>query len=568
MPYSKEYMQDFRNFCYVIWEHLRLPEPTPAQYEIANFLQTSGKRIIIEAFRGIGKSYITAAYVCWQLYLDPEVKIMVVSAGKDRADTFSIFVKSLLRDVPMLKHLQPDPNKGHRDSNVAFDVNGSSPSGSPSVKSVGINGQMTGSRADIIIADDVEIPSNSATHDLRDKLQERVKEFAAILKPNGKIIYLGTPQTELSLYNVLEGRGYQTFIIPARFPTKEQLAAYGSRIAPFVVDQLELGATVGSSTDPRRFTDEDLTERELEYGRSGFALQFMLDTTLSDANKYPLKINDLIINAVNIDTAPHVINWSNNPLNRLSHLPNVALAAQYYYAPELIQSTYSSFDMSVMTIDPSGRGSDETGYAIVKMKSGNLFIPNAGGLSGGYEDSALIEICNMAKKNKVNLILVESNFGDGMFTKLLKPHLQRIYPCHVEEVRHSQQKELRIIETLEPVMNQHRLIIDPKVIDEDYRSAMDKYPPDKAPQYMLFYQLARISKDRGSLKHDDRLDALAMGVRYFTDMMDNDQKNNEDRRQQELFDKEIEKFMSDWNIGQPQQSNFQDRMYSKLRSNK
>lgn len=561
-------MADFRNFLYVIWDHLKLPEPTPAQYDMAYYLQHSPKRIIIEAFRGVGKSYITAAYVCWRLYLNPEVKIMVVSAGKERADAFSIFVKALLRDVPMLQHLQPKPELGHRDSNVAFDVNGSSPSGSPSVKSVGINGQMTGSRADIIIADDIEIPSNSATHDLREKLQERVKEFSAVLTPNGKIVYLGTPQTELSLYNVLESRGYQVLIYPARYPSPTELAVYGSRIAPRIVEELEAGATIGSSTDPRRFTNEDLLERELEYGRSGFALQFMLDTSLSDANKFPLKINDLIISSVKRDEAPNIINWTNNPLHKLNDLHNVALANQHFYSPEIIQSTYGRYERSVLAIDPSGRGADETGYAVAKLHAGNIWVPDAGGLTGGYDDQTLTAIAEKAKYHKVNLILVESNFGDGMFLKLLAPYLQRIYPCTIEEVRHNQQKELRIIETLEPVMNQHRLIIDPKVILEDYKTALERYTADKAPQYMLFYQLARLSKAKGSLKHDDRLDTLAMAVRYFTDQLDVDQQNLETLKKQELFDLEIEKFIRETGGSSDNSLNFHSRMRDKLRSNR
>jgi hypothetical protein len=305
-------------------------------------------------------------------------------------------------------------------------------------------------------------------------------------------------------------------------------------------------------------------ERELEYGRSGFALQFMLDTSLSDANKFPLKINDLIISSVGRDTAPNIIRWTNNPLSKLKDLPNLALAGQDYYSSEAITSVYSPYEASVLSIDPSGRGADETGYAVGKMLAGNVFIPDAGGITGGYSDEALIAICNKAKEHKVNLILIESNFGDGMYSQLLRPHLARIYPCTVEEVRHNQQKELRIIETLEPVMNQHRLIVDPKVILRDYESAKELYSPDKAPQFMLFYQLSRISKQRGSLKHDDRLDAFAMVVRHFTDKLGNDQENQEKRRKEELFDDYVDQFVKEMGGSTNGGANWQSRMYSKL----
>lgn len=553
---------DFRNFLYMIWRHLGLPDPTEVQYDIADYLQNSPKKIVIEAFRGIGKSYITAAYVCWRLYLDPQVKILVVSAGKERSDAFSIFVKSLINEIPLLHMLKADKSRGQRDSNVAFDVGPATPSGSPSVKSVGISGQMTGSRADVIIADDVEIPSNAATPDLRDKLAKLVQEFAAILKPDGKIIYLGTPQTEMSLYNTLESRGYQVRVWCARYPEPDEIKDYGSRLAPFILDRLETHKP-RDPVDPKRFDAEDLLRRELEYGKTGFALQFMLNTKLSDLNKFPLKVSDLIIAPVS-DKVPTEVRWTNNPLLKMSQLPNVAMAGQAYYAGDALSVPHLAPQASVMTIDPSGRGKDETGYAVAKMLNGNIFVPAAGGILGGYSDEALIALCHIAKDNKVNKVLVESNFGDGMFTSLLTPHMHRIYPVEIEEIRHSTQKELRIISALEPVLNQHRLIIDPKVIQNDYDSAMVNYSSDVAPQYMLFYQLTRISKDRGALKHDDRLEALAMAVQYFIESLSVDQQKAEDMRKQELWDKEIDLWRQEMEGHDHQPLNFHNRLKDKL----
>jgi hypothetical protein len=198
--------QDFRKFMYLVWKTLNLPDPTPVQYDIASYLQNSPKRAVIEAFRGVGKSWITSAFVCWTLLNDPQKKILVVSASKERADAFASFVKRLINEMPILHHLKA--NEGQRDSMLSFDVGAALPDHSPSVKSCGITGQLTGSRADIIIADDIEVINNSATQVARDKLSELVKEFDAILKPleSSKIIYLGTPQTEMSLYNQLPER--------------------------------------------------------------------------------------------------------------------------------------------------------------------------------------------------------------------------------------------------------------------------------------------------------------------------------------------------------------------------
>ena len=99
-------LKDFRNFLYLVWKHLALPRPTPIQYDIANYLQSKDKRLIINAFRGVGKSWITSAYVCHQLLLNPQLNILVVSASKNRADDFSTFTLRLINEIDVLAHLK------------------------------------------------------------------------------------------------------------------------------------------------------------------------------------------------------------------------------------------------------------------------------------------------------------------------------------------------------------------------------------------------------------------------------------------------------------------------------
>lgn len=537
----KNPLLDFRNFVFMVWQHLNLPDPTPVQYDMAEYLQQAPKRAVIEAFRGVGKSYITSAFVCWKLLLDPEVKVLVVSASKVRSDDFSTFTQRLIHELPILHHLRS--REGQRQSKVAFDVGPCQASHSPSVKSVGITGQLSGSRADIIVADDVEVPNNSMTQTMRDKLSEAVKEFDAVLKPGGSVVYLGTPQTEMSLYETLPERGYEVRIWPSRYPEEKQVIRYSNKLAPFIQDRLDNGAVVGDPTDPLRFDAEDLLERELSYGRSGFALQFQLDTSLSDADKYPLKLSDLIIMGVDSTTAPEKPVWTRDPRNKLADLPNVGLPGDFFYSPETKLGEWIEYNGSVLSIDPSGRGKDETGYAVVKMLNGYLYVAECGGLRGGYKDENLQSLSVIAKRNNVNLILIESNFGDGMFMELLKPVLRKVHNVSMEEIRSSVQKEKRIIDTLEPVMNQHRLVIDPKVIEKDYQTVQD-YPIESQARYMLFHQMTRITKDRGALIHDDRLDALQMAVQYWVDFMAADAETEISNRKEELFDKEIENFIN------------------------
>lgn len=539
-------LKDFRNFLYVVWKHLNLPDPTGLQYDIADFMQHGPKRSVIMAFRGVGKSWICSAYAVHQLLLDPTKNILVVSASKNRADDFSTFTLKIIHDIPVLQGLIP--KKDQRFSKIAFDVGPAPAAHAPSVKSLGISSQLTGSRADIIIADDIEVPNNSATQGMRDKLDEQVKEFEAILKPldTSRILFLGTPQCEDSIYNKLRERGYDARIWTSEYPSEDLvLKNYDNDIAPYLTEKIT-DETVGRSTEPSRFTDLDLEERKLSYGRTGYALQFMLNPRLSDADRYPLKVNDLIITDVDVDLAPEKIMWSSDPSFENKDIPNVGLGGDRFHKPFKILGDMIEYTGSVLSIDPSGRGKDETGYAVVKMLNGQLFVPEAGGLKGGYDEQTLKQLVYIAKTNKVNKIIIESNFGDGMFMELLKPLFMTTYPCSIEEVRHNKQKELRIIDVLEPVLNQHKLIIDPSVVQQDYKSAQS-YPIEHQAKYMLIYQLSRITKDKGSLINDDRLDALSIAVNYWVEQMNQDVNNNINYRKQELLDKELTSFVDTFN---------------------
>ena len=524
--------QDFRNLLYVIWKHLGLPDPTPVQYDIAHYLQYGPKRSIVQAFRGVGKSWITSAFVTWKLFCNPQQKILVVSASKQRADDFSTFTKRIISEIPQLQFLKA--HNDQRDSNVAFDVGPSKASHAPSVKSIGITGQIVGSRADLIVADDVEVLTNSLTQPMRDKLAEVVKEFDAVLTPAGRVIYLGTPQTQETLYNTLEPRGYETRIWTARMPSADKYINYRDRLAPYITS---LSDNAGSPIDPLRFDDLDLLEREGSYGKTGFDLQFMLDTTSSDSNRFPLKVSDFIVYTVHPEQAPGLLIWGIDRKQRIDELPSVGLAGDYFYRPMQVSDELFEYTGRAMFIDPSGRGKDETGYCVQYMLNGMIHVVKFGGFSGGYERDTLKKLAHIARDCKVNLVQIESNFGDGMYTQLFKPVLQEFYDCSVEEVSHNKQKELRIIDTLEPVLNQHRLVVDYGEIQRDYNDTQDD------PRRGLFYQLTRITRDRGSLVHDDRLDALAMGTSYWIEQVDSNIKTAYMQRKEDILDKELTKFM-------------------------
>jgi len=507
---------DFKLFLQALWGQLDLPTPTRAQYAIADYLQHGPKRLQIQAFRGIGKSWITGAFVLWTLFKDPEKKIMIISASKERADNMSIFLQKLIIETPWLVHLRPKSDDS-RWSRISFDVN-CSPHQAPSVKSVGITGQLTGSRADLMILDDIEVPGNSMTEMMREKLLQLCTEAESILTPksDSRIMYLGTPQTVFTVYRKLAERNYRPFIWPARFPRSQ--ANYEGLIAPQLQADIDNGAEKWQVTDDR-FNDEDLIEREAAMGRSNFMLQFMLDTSLSDAEKFPLKMADLIVTSINPTSAPDSIVWCSDPRNVIKELPTVGLPGDYFYSPMQLQGDWDSYQETICSVDPSGRGTDETAAAFISQRNGFLYLHEMRAYRDGYSDTTLLDILKGCRKFNVTKLVIETNFGDGMVSELFKKHLQQTKQAiDVEEVRATVRKEQRIIDSLEPVLNQHRLVVDRSVVDWDYNSNKQAAPEERL-QYMLFYQMSRMCREKGAVKHDDRLDCLSQGVQYFTDCM-------------------------------------------------
>ena len=495
-----------------------LPTPTRAQLAMARYLQYGGKRIQLQCFRGLGKSWVTAAFVLWNLFGDRDKKIMVVSASKQRADDFSIFCQKVIIDVAWLNHLAPRDDD-QRWSRVSFDVAGAKPAQSPSVKSVGVTGQLTGSRADILIADDIETPSNSATDMMREKLLQLVTEFESVLtpKPDSRIIFLGTPQSCFTIYKSLRERGYIPMVWPARYP--KELIGYENVLAKELqedIDKYGLENLIWKPTDTR-FSEINLLEREQSMSRSNFMLQFMLDTSLSDALKFPLKLSDFSVLPLDRDKGPSDVIWGSDK-ETLLDIPAVALPGDRWHRPKAV-SEYIPWNDTITAVDPSGRGKDETVSVILSQINGYLFVRDIYATQDGYSDTTLREILRRSNQFGSKMCLIESNFGDGAIMELLKKHAQEMkVGMAFEESRATTRKEDRIIDTLEPVLNQHRLVMDQRLITWDYQSNPDLAPEERLPR-MLMYQLTRMCREKGAVRHDDRIDALALGVKYFQDVL-------------------------------------------------
>ena len=507
----------FPLFLSLVWKSLDLPPPTRAQIAIADYLQNGPKRLQIQAFRGLGKSWIAAAFVLWTIWNDVDKKILVISASKQRADDFTIFCQKCILEFEWLAHLRP-VDDDQRWSRVSFDVAGCRPAQSPTLKSVGITGQITGSRADLIVFDDVEVPANSSTDFMREKLLQLVTEGESVLtpKPDSRIVFLGTPQTTFTIYKTLRERNYTPFVWPARYP--KDMTSYEGVLAPQLIRDIDTSDTdlTWRPTDTR-FSEINLLERETSMSRSNFLLQFMLDTSLSDSLKFPLKLSDFIVMPLDLEKGPSDLVWGADSDTRLD-LPAVALPGDRWHKPKAI-GEFEGWQETICAVDPSGRGKDETCAIILSQINGYIFVRDIFATQEGYADTTLREILRRCRKYKASTCLIESNFGDGAVMELMKKHAQEMkVSISFDEVRATTRKEDRIIDTLEPVLNQHRLVLDQRLCDWDYNSNPELPPEERLPR-MLMYQLTRMCREKGAVKHDDRADCLCLGVKYFQDVL-------------------------------------------------
>jgi hypothetical protein len=540
-------LADFRNFLFRAWEVLGLPPPTRLQYDVAYHMQHGPDRLVLLCFRGFGKSWIGTTRGCHALYMDKERKFLNISAAKKKADDSTRFMLDLIRIMPELNHLYPD--MAQRSSNVEFDVYGCMPAHAPSVRSLGIlSNAVTGSRADDILADDIESKENSQTMGMRTKIREKAKELGGAVVRSAteisdpKICYLGTPQIEESLYFDLEKAGYEVMIYPARYPDEKTQAIYGGRLAQILVDDLkENPDLVGQPTESNRFSDGVLLERQAEFGRHGWQLQFSLLPTLAREDAYPLRLNDLVVMDLDDEVGPEKVIWTSSSMNKVPDVPCVGFSKDFWHGPAELVGKHMPYTGNVMSVDTSAGGRDECAFAVLKVLNSQVFLLDCGGFKDGSDESTMRQLAKISARWGITKVLCEKNFGLGMWSQLFLPFVREHNPgCSVEDVHVTGRKEIRIAETLEPLLASHRLVVNRSAIQNDYDSSQ-RYS-DSPLGRQLFYQVSRLTRDRHCLEFDDRLDALALGVSHFQETMAKDYRAEMRERHVDELDKQLE----DW----------------------
>lgn len=512
--------KEFRDFAYVGMRFLGF-ELTDMQADIADYMQYGPRKKMVAAQRGEAKSTLAALYAVWRLIHTQSTRVLIVSGGEQQASEVATLVIRLIETWPLLCWLKADPSRGDRTSYQAYDVHCDLKKldKSPSVACVGVTASLQGKRADLLIPDDIETTKNGMTQTERAKLLTVSKDFAAICT-HGDTLYLGTPQTKDSIYKTLASRGFEVRVWPGRIPSMEMQMKYGETLAPYILKLIEQGyqrsgfgvdKTLGQSTDTGRYSEDDLIEKELDFGPEGFQLQYMLDTSLLDAMRTKIKLSDLIVYGGDTSVAPDKFMWATDRRNLVPEYEPIRDEKLYYQAAtgdEMLQ-----YKHKLMVVDPAGCGGDEISYAAGGAVSSYIHLFSTGGYQGGVSTENIDKVIDVAVEMDIADILIESNMGHGTVEMLFMNRLaeRNIPGIGVRGMYNTTQKERRIIDTISPVTRRHRLVVHERALQDDTESCMG-YSRDKRWLYSAFQQMANINYDRNSLAKDDRVDAIAMLV--------------------------------------------------------
>lgn len=516
---------------------------TDIQADIAGFLVYGPKWLMVQAQRSQAKTTIATAFAVWCLIHSPAHRVLIVSAGGTQANEISTLIVRIIMTMDVLECMRPDKMAGDRTSTEAFDVHHSlkGVDKSPSVACVGIGANLQGKRADLLIADDVESAKNSLTAHMRAQLLDLTKDFVSIAV--GRIVWLGTPQSGDSIYNTLPARGVTVRIWPGRYPTADQMKNYGDHLAPLLVERIKrdptlqtgggLLGTQGKPIDPALLDEETLQAKELNQGEAFFQLQHMLNTRLTDAQRYPLKPEKLVLLDVTTTLAPMQV------IRTVSQATKDLMAGDFPFKvslPHSVSAEMAKYELVWSYVDPAAGGAngDETAYAVGAFLNGNVYLLAVGAVPGGYEDDKLNELADKLLRFPIAGVTIEKNLGYGAFstiftTKLVKKAADLGVPVpSIEDDLVIGMKEARIIETLEPVMGRGSLIVTSDCLEED-RLCCARYSSADKQLYSFVYQLAKMQKVRNALVHDDRADAIEGLVRRFQRLLVADQDKAADK---------------------------------------
>lgn len=415
--------------------------------------------LLLLAFRNAGKSTLVGLFCAWLLRADPSLRIMVLAADLALA-------RKMVRNVKRIIERHPDcddmkPVRADQWASEQFTVNRDTEHRDPSMLAKGIGANVTGSRADVVICDDVEVPRTSDTVGKREELRERLGEIDYVLVPGGVQLYIGTPHHYYSIYAA------------GPRPELEEDHAF---LDGFARLELPLIGQDGSSVWPERFPADRIETIRRRTGARKFASQMLLQPTdIAEGRLDP----DLL---VPYDAEIQHREAQGTPVREI--MGRELRSARCWWDPAFgAPGTGDANVIACLFQDADG------GYWLHDV----LYMTHEPGLTGEIDE--VTQLCRkaagFAKRHDLPQVIVETN-GLGKFLPArLGQELAAVgATCRAEGRVSSRAKDLRILEAIETPLKARAIRAHARVLASPLITEMREWKP-------------------GGRGRDDGLDALA-----------------------------------------------------------
>lgn len=415
------------------WDHI--PE---FHLRILDYLEHSedwnNNVAVLQSFRNSAKSTIAAAYIVWLLVNNPKLIILIQSADDNTAMKMVEDCKRIINIHPMAQHLRGRDSTWTAKKIV---VKGSISGRNASIEARGIFSNVTGSRADLIVFDDTEVPRNAGSEDLRQRLRARIAESHHLLNPGGLKLFIGTPHAYDSVYPEIVGKGASSLVIPLLNNVKGEFP------------NLE-----GSITWHERWDNNEVINKQMACkSRAEFFSQYQL---------IPMAIEDSVLDPSNLQTYDGEVELIEANKTTLLRIGDIRMKAVSVW-----------WDVAVNT-----RKGDSSVLAIVYLSmEGELYIHRVIELKGQIE-AQCIQVRDIAKKFGLAKICIETN-GVGAFAPTMLLKEVRGLGIAVQGVHSTQKKSEKIIEAYEIPLSAQFLHVHQSVLSTKFMTQLRDFNPGK-----------------------------------------------------------------------------------------
>lgn len=414
---------------------------------LADKWHEGNRELLLMAFRNAGKSTLAGLFANWLLLGDPNRRILVLSADHALARRMVRNVKRVTERHPWTTALKPA--KADEWASDRFTIEREQELRDPSMLARGIGSNITGSRADVVICDDVEVPKTCDTPGKRVDLRERLDEIDYVLSPGGLKLFIGTPHTHDTIYaigNSLENSGVE----------HAYLSGYQRMELPLLDEQ-------GNSQWPERFSLEQINTLKKRSGPAKFQSQMLLrPASIVDGRLDP------------------------------DRLTPYAAALDYHEAggEAVLRLGTQRLISASCWWDPAygapGRGDASVIAAVFTDEDGNYRLHAIRYLC---HDPALLDqvdeatqqcqqVADFARKNHVPSVTIEKN-GVGRFLPglLRKVFREQSLPVAVRDWQSTRAKDLRIIDAFDAPLAAGRLFAHENVLASPLVPEMREWRP-------------------------------------------------------------------------------------------